>query len=57
MTPPRWPSMPRPRDITPRGAGTDWEFMNQGCAGFGLQSEVLPLDEGRMTTALDEAGP
>lgn len=39
------------------GSGTDWEFMNQGCAGFGLQSEVLPLDEGRMTTALDEGRP
>lgn len=39
------------------GSGTDWEFMNQGCAGFGLQSEVLPLDEGRMTTSLDEGRP
>lgn len=34
------------------GVGTSWTLFSQGCEAFGLSAEELPLDEGRMSSAL-----
>lgn len=39
------------------GTGTSWELMSDGCAHFGLAAEELPLDEGRMASALAAGMP
>ena len=40
------------------GSGTDWEFMNQGLLlALACSPKCFLLDEGRMTTALDEGRP
>ena len=39
------------------GTGTAWSLMTEGGIAFQVEGEEIPLDEGRMTTALGEGRP
>ena len=39
------------------GTGTAWSLMTEGCRNFGVQGEELPLDRGRIMSALDAGHP
>lgn len=40
-----------------KGTGTAWSLMTEGCKRFHVQGEELPLDRGRILSALDAGHP
>lgn len=57
ITPDKMATFAEENGYNVEGHGTSWEFMTEGAASFGLQAEVLPLDEGVMKNALNEGRP
>lgn len=57
ITPDKMSDFAEENNFSVPGHGSSWELMSVGAAAFGLQAEVVPLDEGVMKKTLNQGRP